>query len=124
MIQDKILSSPAIGLAVDSNQNDVIKRITAERLTDVLIDVLVGNGETLERIEGMVNTPMLMGVSDEMPPDSVEAKAMGELVQQLIPLGRLGAPEEIAKAMLFLVSDDASYVTGHVMIVDGGYSAQ
>ena len=73
---------------------------------------------------GMVNTPMLRGVTDEMPPDSVEAKAMSELAQQLIPLGRIGNPEEIAKAMLFLVSDDASYITGHVLIVDGGYSAQ
>lgn len=35
-------------------------------------------------------------------------------------LGRLGEPEEIAKAALFLVSDDASYVTGHIMHVNGG----
>lgn len=72
VIQDKILSSPAIGLAVDSNQNDVIKRITAKRLTDVLIDVLVGNGETLERIEGMVNTPMVNDLLESV--DSLELK--------------------------------------------------
>jgi NAD(P)-dependent dehydrogenase (short-subunit alcohol dehydrogenase family) len=40
------------------------------------------------------------------------------------PLGRLGTPEDQAKAALFLVSDDASFVTGHGLLVDGGYTAQ
>lgn len=39
-----------------------------------------------------------------------------------IPLGRLGLPEEVAKAVTFLVSDDASYITGAVIRVDGGFS--
>jgi NAD(P)-dependent dehydrogenase (short-subunit alcohol dehydrogenase family) len=39
------------------------------------------------------------------------------------PMGRLGRPEEQAKAALFLLSDDASFVTGHAMLVDGGYTA-
>ncbi|MGB8980738.1 MAG: glucose 1-dehydrogenase [Anaerolineales bacterium] len=41
-----------------------------------------------------------------------------------IPLGRFGKPEEIAKAVLFLASNDSSFVTGHLLLVDGGNTAQ
>jgi NAD(P)-dependent dehydrogenase (short-subunit alcohol dehydrogenase family) len=39
-------------------------------------------------------------------------------------MGRLGDPVEVAKAILFLASDDASFITGTVLPVDGGYLAQ
>ena len=41
-----------------------------------------------------------------------------------IPMGRFGTPEEIAKAVLFLASEDSSFVTGHLLLVDGGNTAQ
>jgi NAD(P)-dependent dehydrogenase (short-subunit alcohol dehydrogenase family) len=55
-----------------------------------------------------------------------EADQLGESIDELLthaadrPLGRIGSPDEIAKAALFLVSDDASFVTGATMVVDGG----
>jgi NAD(P)-dependent dehydrogenase (short-subunit alcohol dehydrogenase family) len=40
------------------------------------------------------------------------------------PVGRVGHPEEVAEAVVWLCSDAASFVTGHTMTVDGGYVAQ
>ncbi|WP_069806398.1 SDR family NAD(P)-dependent oxidoreductase [Vulcanisaeta thermophila] len=37
-----------------------------------------------------------------------------------IPMGRLGKPEEVARAVVFLLSDDSSFITGHVLVIDGG----
>jgi len=53
--------------------------------------------------------------SDTMPPD---LRAWGE---QTIPLGRVGLPEEVAVAIAFLASPQASYITGHTLPVDGGW---
>jgi len=41
-----------------------------------------------------------------------------------LPMGRFGKPEEIARAALFLASDDSSFVTGHLLLVDGGNTAR
>jgi 3-oxoacyl-[acyl-carrier protein] reductase len=41
-------------------------------------------------------------------------------LKDLIPLGRVGTPEEVAKAVLYLASEEAGYVTGHVLSIDGG----
>lgn len=62
---------------------------------------------------GAINTPMISEVLDV--PEIAKNYETG-------PLGRVGEPEEIAGAALFLASDDASYVTGVVLPVDGGWS--
>jgi NAD(P)-dependent dehydrogenase (short-subunit alcohol dehydrogenase family) len=45
-----------------------------------------------------------------------------QLISSAVPLGRLGTPDEIAKAVVFLASDDASYITGAELFVDGGFA--
>ena len=70
-----------------------------------------------------IDTPMLdifMGRPD------VESNKHENLarMKQAIPLGRVGSPTEVAQAGLFLASDDASYITGVALPVDGGYSAR
>jgi NAD(P)-dependent dehydrogenase (short-subunit alcohol dehydrogenase family) len=62
---------------------------------------------------GGVDTDMLEGWNDD-PAD------MRSWLDRFVPLGRLAAPQEIASVIAFLVSDDASYLTGQVLLVDGG----
>lgn len=66
---------------------------------------------------GLVRTPMT-----EMLFDPAIAQIRDRFIAQHM-LGRAGLPEEIAAAALFLASDDASFVTGHALVVDGGFSA-
>ena len=68
---------------------------------------------------GEVNTPMLR--SERKKP--ITEELLDELVQP-IPMGRLAEPEEIARVVLFLASDDASYMTGALVNVDAGYTAR
>jgi len=55
-------------------------------------------------------------------PLMANAKVVAEY-QRLIPMGRVGLPEEVASAVAFLASDDAAYITGAMLVVDGGVTA-
>ena len=59
---------------------------------------------------GFIETPMTATLGNEFKENAVEQ----------IPLGRVGSPEDVASAVTFLASDEASYITGHVLSVNGG----
>jgi NAD(P)-dependent dehydrogenase (short-subunit alcohol dehydrogenase family) len=64
---------------------------------------------------GIIDTPMVAGMV------TTQAEAMKELMNE-VPIGRLGRPEELAAAVLWLCSPNASFVIGHALVVDGGYT--
>jgi NAD(P)-dependent dehydrogenase (short-subunit alcohol dehydrogenase family) len=66
---------------------------------------------------GTIKTPMVQSMTGGDP------KALAEMVKGE-PIGRLGEPEEIAAAVLWLCSPGASFVVGHALLVDGGYTAR
>jgi NAD(P)-dependent dehydrogenase (short-subunit alcohol dehydrogenase family) len=70
-------------------------------------------------IPGSIDTAMMWrGLSENEQPDAARAASSD------VPLGRVGAPEEVAAAAAYLVSDAASYVTGTNLLVDGGLLAR
>ena len=64
------------------------------------------------------------GYFEGSDPDPVTAEEAMKESSEYIPMGRFGKPEEIASAVLFLASDDSTFVTGHLLLVDGGNTAQ
>ncbi len=66
---------------------------------------------------GSTETP---GLVDLAGPDKAQQQGLLSFLASQIPLGRVGQPDEIAKAVLFLASDDASFVNGAELFVDGG----
>jgi NAD(P)-dependent dehydrogenase (short-subunit alcohol dehydrogenase family) len=67
---------------------------------------------------GMISTPMLSGQGMGLSEEQVEQFKTNIL--NTVPLRRVGNPEEVAKALAFLASDDSSYITGIELFVDGG----
>lgn len=68
---------------------------------------------------GSVDTPMLQGEMEEMGGEA----AVRHLFEDKHPLGRIASPHEIAQAVLYLASDDAAFVTGAALPIDGGLTA-
>ncbi len=67
---------------------------------------------------GPIDTPGL----SELLASSETGEQRKKMISTTVPLGRFGRPEEIAKAVVFLASDDASYITGIELFIDGGFA--
>jgi 3-oxoacyl-[acyl-carrier protein] reductase len=82
-------------------------------LTRTVARELAGRGITVNAVApGFIATEMTAGLGEEVLAE----------VRKQTPLARLGEPQDIADAVLFLASDAASFITGHVLTVDGGLS--
>ncbi len=64
---------------------------------------------------GFIDTPIL---------DNAKETEFGKVLLQVTPMNRLGLPEEVAAGVAYLASDDASFVTGSELVIDGGYLAR
>jgi NAD(P)-dependent dehydrogenase (short-subunit alcohol dehydrogenase family) len=90
-------------------------KFVASGLTKHLAIDLAGKGVRVNAVApGTIATPAVARMD----------KAGIDAVVKRHPLGRIGRPEEVANAILFLASDEASFITGAVLPVDGGYLAQ
>ncbi len=69
---------------------------------------------------GAIDTPFLEKVLDTAP----DREALASEIEASHPLGRLATAEEVARAIVYLASGEASFVTGTVLMVDGGYTAR
>ena len=74
---------------------------------------------------GTIQSPLLdKAVQQFVAKTGEEASAVYTALNKVQPMGRIGQPEEIAKAVRFLLSDDSSFTTGSLFAVDGGYTCQ
>lgn len=104
--------SSIIGLNGNAGQaNYAAAKAGLIALTKSLAKELGSRGVRVNAVApGFVETDMTAGLSEDVKKAALEA----------IPLRRFGTPEDIANACVFLASDQASFITGHVLIVDGG----
>ncbi len=69
---------------------------------------------------GAIATPGVAAMQASCDARGVDPQAILEAFLAKVPMGRMGAPDDIARAALFLASDLASYITGTQIVVDGG----
>ncbi len=104
--------SSVVGLRGNAGQvNYAASKAGIIGMTKSLAKELASRGVTVNAVApGFIETDMTAALSE-----SARSAAQGS-----IPMGRLGTPEDVAKAVAFLAGDDAAYITGQVLAVDGG----
>ncbi|UGY91991.1 SDR family NAD(P)-dependent oxidoreductase [Streptomyces gobiensis] len=89
-------------------------------MTRVASMELAGKGIRVNAIcPGAIDTPMTH--PEEGADTGADAGALAEFYAQLIPMGRIGRADEVARLALFLSSEDSSYITGQPFVIDGGW---
>ncbi|RUV00496.1 SDR family oxidoreductase [Mesorhizobium sp. M6A.T.Cr.TU.017.01.1.1] len=81
------------------------------------------SGEMIERgirVNGLSPGPTETPALGKLGLPEAEEKALGDRIRALVPIGRMGKPWELAKAAVFLASDESSFVVGTELLVDGG----
>jgi NAD(P)-dependent dehydrogenase (short-subunit alcohol dehydrogenase family) len=72
------------------------------------------------RVNGLSPGPTETAALGKLGLPPAQEQAMRETIRQLVPIGRLGTPWELAKAAVFLASDESTFVVGTELLVDGG----
>jgi len=72
---------------------------------------------------GYIWTPLVQNLVEFMDEDNMTEEGLREMLTEMHPIGRLGIADDIAKGILFLASDDSSFMTGSELVIDGGYTA-
>ncbi len=105
------ISSVAANTGNPGQSNYAASKGGIEGFTRCFATEIARRGVTVNAVApGFIETDMTEAVRN----------AAGDNIKKMIPMRRLGQPEDIAKAVVFLASDEASYITGHVLTVDGG----
>lgn len=101
-----------VGIAGNGGQtNYAASKAGLIGLTKSLAKEIASRGVTVNAVApGFIDTDMTHTLGEDIMKKAIEA----------IPLGRQGSPQDVAKAVAFLASDDANYITGQVLVVDGG----
>lgn len=117
-----VITSSVNGLRAFGNTSPyTTSKMAAMGLTRAAANDLAQFGIRVNTIHpGLINTPMLQRAEEGLAPG--HQTELRETLSQTVAMKRVGHPEEIARAMLFLASDEASYITGESLVVDGGFT--
>lgn len=110
------IASGGVGVGIEGGAHYTASKGGIIGMSETLAVELAPHGITVNVIgPGAIDTPMV-GASN-LPKEAMDAMLAG------VPMKRIGQPEEVSAAVVFLASDEASYVTGATLYVDGGWLA-